>query len=200
MSLSRYGAGGQVGAWLDSPVGWGLILIGLAGAFALIAPTAAQAVSNAAGRALERALRWSGREVKQKGPGVLGTMARGVGRGALALLVGIWAGVLWAARELRLAVRSDPRAMARVQGRTATIRHPSKSVPAAATPAPAHQAEPAWPPMTSAEASESTPPVPEPPSQPKRRADSFLGGSFDIANPRPHRGRRLATAADQPAG
>ena len=78
VSLSRYGAGGQVGGWLDSPVGWGLILIGLVGAFAMIAPTAAQAVSNAAGRALERALRWSGREVKERGPGVLGAIARGV--------------------------------------------------------------------------------------------------------------------------
>ena len=34
VSLSRYGAGGQVGGWLDSPVGWGLILLGLIGAFA----------------------------------------------------------------------------------------------------------------------------------------------------------------------
>ena len=165
VSLSRYGAGGQVGAWLDSPVGWGLILIGLAGAFALIAPTAAQAVSNAAGRALERALRWSGREVKQKGPGALGAMAHGAGRASLALLVGIWAGILWTARELRLAVRVIREQWRESRG--GPPPSPSGSVPAAATPAPAHQAEPAWPPMTSADESESTPP--EPPSQPKRR-------------------------------
>ena len=167
VSLSRYGAGGQVGGWLDSPVGWGLILIGLVGAFALIAPTAAQAVSNAAGRALDTALRSAGREVKQRGPGALGAMARGAGRAALALLLAIWAGILWAARELRLAVRTIREQWRESRG--GAPPSPSRSVPAAAAPAPAHQAEPAWPPMTGAEASESTPPVPEPPSQPKRR-------------------------------
>ena len=121
VSLSRYGAGGQVGGWLDSPLGWGLILIGLVGAFAMIAPTAAQAVSNAAGRALDRALRWSGREVKERGPGVLGAIARGVRRGALALLAGIWAGVLWAGRELPSGHTHDSRAMARITRRSTTL-------------------------------------------------------------------------------
>lgn len=166
VSLSRYGAGGQVGAWLDSPVGWGLILIGLAGAFALIAPTAAQAVSSASGRALERALRWTGREVKQKGPGALGSMARGAGRGILALLVWIWAGVLWSGRELRLAVRTIREQWRESRG--GPPPSPSGSVRTTAPTTPVRRAEPAWPPMTSAEEGEPAEPEPEPPSQPRR--------------------------------
>ena len=167
VSLSRYGAGGQVGAWLDSPVGWGLILIGLVGAFALIAPTAAQVVSSAAGRALERALRWSGQEIKQRGPGVLGTMARGVGRGALALLLAIWAGLLWAGRELRLSVRTIREQWREFRG--GAPPPPSKPAPTAAPPPPVQQSEAAWPPMTKAEETESAKPAPEPPSQPRRK-------------------------------
>ena len=167
VSLSRYGAGGQVGGWLDSPVGWGLILIGLVGAFAMIAPTAAQAVSTAAGRALERALRWSGREVKERGPGVLGAIARGVGRGALALLAGIWAGVLWAGRELRLAIRTIREQWRESRG--GPPPSPSKSVQPAGPPTAVHQAEAAWPPMTSVEERDTAEPVPEPPVQPRRK-------------------------------
>ena len=87
VSLARYGAGGQVGGWLDSPVGWGLILIGLVGAFVLIAPSAAQSLANAAGRGLEASLRYAGREIRDKGPGVLAAMARAAGRGFVALAV-----------------------------------------------------------------------------------------------------------------
>ena len=168
VSLSRYGAGGQVGGWLDSPFGWGLILIGLVGAFALIAPSAAQAVASAAGRAFEQAMRGIGREVKARGPGVLAYMARGVGRGFVSLLYAIWAGFRWTGRELWLAfgVIGDQWRESRRQQSGPTGQSP---LPVPHPPTAAQRFEPAWPPMTESVVEEPETPVEETLSEPTPR-------------------------------
>ena len=71
VSLARYGAGGQVGGWLDSPIGWGVILLGLVTSIVLIAPSAARSLIRAAGRSMQDGMRYLGRETKARGPGVL---------------------------------------------------------------------------------------------------------------------------------
>lgn len=170
-SLSEYGAGGQVGAWLDSPVGWGLILIGLVGAFALIAPSAAQAVAGWAGQAAESALRYLGREVKVKGPTALAAMGRGAWRGVVALMHGIWSLVAWSGRELWVALR--------VIGQQMREWRSGRSQPAGGIPTPSPmpqpvpppalpQVEPAWPPLSESAPAEEETPVVEVPSKPKQ--------------------------------
>lgn len=174
VSLARYGAGGQVGGWLDSPVGWGLILIGLVGAFALIAPSAARAVAGWAGQAAESALRRLGREVKVKGPTALTAMGRGASRGVVALMHGIRSVVVWIGRELWVALlvigqqmrewrsgRSQP------AGGVAAPRPMPQPVPPPARP----QVEPAWPPLSESASDEEETPVVEPPSKPKQPAE-----------------------------
>ena len=167
VSLERYGAGGQVGGWLDSPVGWGLIVIGLVGAFALIAPTAARAAANAGGRALDHAVRSAGREVRQRGPGVFEAMVRGAGRGVIALLAWIWAGLIWTGREIWLALRVIGEQWRESRG--GKPQSPSDSVAASAPPTLAPQADAAWPPLTSAQASDSEEPAPEPATRTRRK-------------------------------
>lgn len=171
VSLARYGAGGQVGGWLDSPVGWGLILIGLLGAFALIAPSAAQSLANAAGRGLEASLRYAGREIRDKGPGVLAAMARAGGRGFVALLYAIWAAIRWAGRELRLAIGVIGDQWRESRGDPPQQQHqPPVAVANPPTPVPPVAEEPAWPPMAESVEEEPEAAVEEPPSPPAPNA------------------------------
>ncbi len=165
VSLARYGAGGQVGGWLDSPVGWGLILFGLVGAFVLVAPSAAQGLANAAGRGFDASMRYAGREIKAKGPGVLAAMARGAGRGFVALLYAIWATLRWTGRELWLAfgVIGDQWRESRSELPTTPAQ---SQMPVAHPPIAAPPAEPAWPPMTESVEIEPEEPAAEQPPAP----------------------------------
>ena len=104
VSLEQYGAGGQVGAWLDSPVGWVLIVAGLVGAFVLIAPSAARAIAKATQHQLGRGLRYVGRELKEQGPRAMLALARAAGRGLIHLGIFMWAGCRWAGREVRSSI------------------------------------------------------------------------------------------------
>ena len=169
VSLTRYGAGGQIGGWLDSPVGWGLILIGLVGAFALISPSATRALANAAGRGLEAAMRNAGREIKTRGPGVVSAMVRGAGRGVVALALATWAALRWSSRELRLAFHVIVE-----QWRESRRRQPQPfsqtPEPVARQPIPAPNSQPAWPAMTEALDEEPERRPAAKPSKPKAKA------------------------------
>ena len=156
ISLAEHGAGGRIGAWLDSPFGWGLIVLGLLSAFALIAPTAARAVAGASGRGIESAMRSAGREIRARGPGALAALARGVGRGFVALSGAIWALLAGIGRELRFAFGvigdqwREHRQGPQPRSGPAAVAQPAVQTPVARTePAGvADPAEPAWPPMT----------------------------------------------------
>jgi S-DNA-T family DNA segregation ATPase FtsK/SpoIIIE len=161
VSLARYGAGGQVGGWLDSPVGWGLILIGLVGAFALIAPSAAQALANKAGQALESLMRTIGREIKAKGPGAIASMGRAAWVGFVALVFAIWRSVQWTGRELWLAfgVIGQQWRESRSDEQPAARQNPAP-MPTTQSRAPAPD-EPAWAPLTESPPAEAEEPVAE---------------------------------------
>ena len=162
-SLSDYGAGGRVGGWLDSPFGWLFITIGLAGSFALIWPSAAQALLGSVGRGAQTGLRALGREFRDKGPGVLTMLARGMWSSLVGLLSLLWRSIQWSGRELWLACRviRDQWREAR-RGESSRVRRPlpvpqriSKPVPV-----PTAEAEPAWPPMTETASAEPEAEIP----------------------------------------
>ena len=176
VSLARYGAGGQVGGWLDSPVGWGVILLGLVASFVLIAPSAAKSLVKTAGRGVQDGLRYLGREIQQRGPGVLAALARAMGRGFVALLLGFWAMLEWSGRELWLAFgvvgtqiresrRGQPDSPRPIPAPSAAQR--TASIPSAPTPI---QPTPAWPPMVAALDDEPEARDPEPASKPKPKS------------------------------
>ena len=176
VSLARYGAGGQVGGWLNSPVGWGVILLGLVGSFVLIAPSAAKSLWKATGRSMQDGLRFLGRETKQRGPGVLAALARAMGRGFVALLLGFWAMLEWSGRELWLAFgvvgtqiresrRGQPEVPRPIPAPIAAQR--TASIPSAPTPI---QPTPAWPPMVEALDDEPEAHDPEPASKSKPKS------------------------------
>ena len=168
VSLAEYGAGGRIGGWLDSPVGWGLILIGLIGAFALIAPSAAQSLASASGRGFESAMRYAGREIKARGPGALAATGRGARRGFVALLYALWRALRWTGRELWLAfgvVGEQWRESRR--GEPQPSRHTSDVPAPPPMPQPrVAQTEAAWPPLAESVEEEIVEPVVEQPSAP----------------------------------
>ena len=176
VSLARYGAGGQVGGWLDSPIGWGVILLGLVTSFVLIAPSAAQSLISAAGRSMQDGMRYLGRETKARGPGVLAALARSIGHGFLALLHGLWKLTKWSGRELWLAFgvvgtqlketkRNQP-----VLERPAPAPVPAQAAQQPATTATLNQPEAAWPPMADPVVG-SDPVSPEPEPQKSSKAE-----------------------------
>ena len=161
VSLARYSAGGQVGGWLNSPAGWGLIMIGLVAAFALISPSAARGVIHAAGRAFDASARYVGRQIAAKGPAVLTTMARGAGRGFVALLRALWASLVWTGREIRLACRVIGEQWRESRrGQSDPSSQPPETVARSPAPAP-----PAWPPMTETVDDKPKQPTEERPSE-----------------------------------
>ena len=176
VSLARYGAGGQVGAWLDSPVGWGVILLSLAVSFVLIAPSTAKSLLKATGRSIQGGLRYLGRETKQRGPGVLAAVARATGRGIVALLLSLWALLKWSGRELWLAFgvigtqiresRRDQLEMPRPIPAPITAQRVS-SIPSVPPPI---QSTAAWPPMAEALDDEPEAHDAEPASEPKPKS------------------------------
>lgn len=176
VSLARYGAGGQVGGWLDSPIGWGVILLGLVTSFVLIAPSAAQSLISAAGRSMQDGMRYLGRETKARGPGVLAALARSIGHGILALLHGLWKLTKWSGRELWLAfgvvgtqlketTRNQP-----ILERPAPAPAPAPAAQQPATAATLNQPEAAWPPMADPVVG-SDPASPEPEPQKSSKAE-----------------------------
>ena len=149
-------------------MGWGLILIGLIGAFALIAPSAAQSLVSASGRGFESAMRYAGRELKARGPGALAAMGRGMGRGFVALVYALWGALRWTGRELWLAfgvVGEQWRESRR--GERQPSRHTSDVPAPPPMPQPrVAQTEPAWPPLAESVEEEPVEPVVERPSAP----------------------------------
>ena len=171
VSLAEYGAGGRIGGWLDSPVGWGLIVIGMLGAFALISPSTAWRLAIASERALVRGVRYVGRKLKERGPGALAATARGLGRYSRAALLALWAGLVWASWELWSALRviySQWRESRRAPERPEVS--PPPSMPTDPGTRPQSSAAPAWPPLSDASESDTTEavdvPQPEPMSDP----------------------------------
>ena len=150
VSLAEYSAGGRVGGWLDSPVGWGLIVIGLLGAFALISPSMARKAARGIERALERAVRYAGREIRARGPGVLSASARGLGRYSRAALVWMWIGLLWAGRELWLSLRVIYEQWRESRRAPEPAEHSPTPAPTEPAASPQPSAPPAWAPLTEA--------------------------------------------------
>ncbi len=173
-SLSDYGAGGRVGGWLDSPFGWLFITIGLAGSFALIWPSAAQSLLASAGHGARNGIRALGREVRDKGPGVLAVIARGLWSGFVGLLLMLRHLVAWSGRELWLAfgvIGAQWREARR--GEAERVDRPAAAAQPVPNPAPASgaEAESAWPPMTATAEPEIEEPVSAAPPT-KRRSSS----------------------------
>lgn len=157
-SLSEYGAGGRLGGWLDSPLGWVFITIGLAGSFALLWPSAARAILRSCAHGVRDGLRALGREFRDKGPGALATIGRGLWSGFVGLLLMLWRLVAWCGRELRLAVIviRDQWREAR-HGQPAPLNRPTpgaRPAPVIPTASPS-DAEPAWPSMSETTAPET---------------------------------------------
>ena len=170
-SLAEYGAGGRVGGWLDSPIGWPLIAIGLLGSFALIWPTAAQSMLRSAGQAASNGLRALGREVRDKGPGAVAALARAVWSGFVWLLLGWWQVIAWCGRELWLAFGTIGEQWRESrQGESAQASQPPPRPAPTPVPAPAADADTAWPPMTETGPPETT--EERAPAKPSRRRPS----------------------------
>ncbi len=156
VSLSEFGAGGRIGGWLNSPIGWGVIIVGLLAAFALIAPSTARKIVIHIGKAIAEAARAIAREIKAKGPGALAAALRGLGRMLVALLLMIWAMLRWIARELRNALLEaidNRRAARRADSAPSRQFEPPAAPNAPNTQASAsdHNLDPPWPPLAEAE-------------------------------------------------
>ena len=170
VSLARYGAGGRVGGWLDSPVGWLVIVIVLMVSFVLIAPGTSRELLRAARRAIADGLQKLGREIREKGPLVLASLGRWLWSGLVWLLVQFWLLLVGAVREVREAFATLW--AARRDGdppQHSTLREPGSGPgPRGDTPTferlPVQQEE-AWPPLTREPAEE--PKAAEPASPPK---------------------------------
>ena len=171
-SLSDFGAGGRVGAWLDSPLGWLFIAIGLAGSFALIWPSVAQSLLRSAGHAARNGFRALIRECRDKGPAVLAVIARGVWSAFVGLLLICWHAIVWSGRELRSAIGVIGAQLR--EGRRTELpplgQPPPRPLPNP-IPASTGEAEPAWPPLTDS-TEPDTPPesAPENPTKPRSSA------------------------------
>ena len=150
VSLAQYGAGGRIGAWLDSPVGWTLILIGLVAALSLISPSVARSLGTMTLHAIQQGLRFVGRELKEQGPRALASLARAGGRGLIQLGHGLWAACRWVGRELRSSIhvivdqwRESRRGQLPSTAASDAVR---TSAPVGSRPSASDQ--PAWPPMS----------------------------------------------------
>lgn len=153
VSLAEHGAGGRVGGWLDSPIGWVAIVVGLLTSFALIWPATAEAGLRALGRAIQGWIRHLGQELREKGPRAVAALLLAIWRGLLWLLKAIWELVAWSGRELRLAfgvIGQQLKDSRRPTPETpANPQYPARP-PVAAAPTPYPPPEPAWPPMSEA--------------------------------------------------
>ncbi len=153
VSLARYGAGGQVGGWLDSPVGWLVIVCALVVAFVLIAPGTTMQMLGSAKRGIEDGAKRLVREVREKGPLALASLARGLWRGFVWLLHQFWLLLVWIGREVWESVRtlrdtrSDDAAAPRSIAPQAppSPRSPDQTQTFEQLPP---RAEEAWPPLT----------------------------------------------------
>lgn len=172
VSLARYGAGGQVGGWLDSPTGWLVIVGGLAVSFVLIAPGLTRRMLAAAEQAIHDWIRQMGREIREKGPLALASMGRGLWAGFVWLLRRLWLLALWLGRELWEAIRllwvsrsdADPPATPPRQATTVPPQESPAGPAPPSAPAPSAELEEAWPPMTEAEEQPTQPPPETPES------------------------------------
>ena len=176
VSLAQYGAGGRVGGWLDTPVGWLVIVIALAASFVLIAPGLTKRMLMSASDAIKAWSRRMGREIREQGPLALASVGRGLWRGFRWVLQQLWSLIIRIGREVRDAVRllwqsrsnSDPPAPPPTHS-AMSLREPSRRPMPPAPPAqpPAEDAEQAWPPMAESDEQPNQPieaPV-EPPSR-----------------------------------
>ncbi|MCY3568679.1 MAG: DNA translocase FtsK, partial [Chloroflexi bacterium] len=156
VSLSPYGAGGRVGGWLDSPIGWLVIVVALGVAFVLIAPGTTRRLARKARQAIEDGFKRLGREVREKGPLALASLARGLWLGFVWFLDRLRLMLFWIGREVWEAIRtirssdqgdrddaSSPRSLA---------QNPTSLQPAGdQSPASEHlpaQSKEAWPPLS----------------------------------------------------
>ncbi|MDE2891909.1 MAG: DNA translocase FtsK [Chloroflexota bacterium] len=172
-SLSEYGAGGRVGGWLDSPYGWVFIAIALAGSFALILPSAARSLVRASAHGVRDGFRALGREFRDRGPGALAAIGRGMWSGLVWLSLTLWRLVARSGRELRLAVvviRDQWREARQTEPIPLNRRTPMSPPVPVRTPASTLDAEPAWPSMSET----ATPETGEvaAPARPTRRKSS----------------------------
>ncbi len=165
--LAQYGAGGQVGGWLDSPVGWLFILFGLALSFALVAPGLARRMLIAARQRLDDWVRRLGREIRERGPLALASIGRW-----------FWAGILWSLRQLGLLVvwlgreiwdalrvlrtsHDDPDMLGAPTQEAPPLQPTATDRRSASAALPTQSAEETWPPLTEAQARAGQPTSPE---------------------------------------
>lgn len=169
VSLSRYGAGGRVGGWLDSPIGWLVIVAALGVAFVLIAPGTTRRMVRRAGGAIEDGLKQLGHEIREKGPLALASLARGLWLGFVWLLDQIRLMLLWICREVWEAIgtiRNSDRAdaqppLSRVEHQS-TPRLPSdEGMTFEHLPT---QPEEAWPPLSDEPDAAAQTDQPQPPA------------------------------------
>ncbi len=182
VSLSQYGAGGRVGGWFDSTLGWASIVAGFLAAIALIAPHLSKKLLHSATQAATHGGRWLGRQIREQGPPAMTSAGRGLRNGLAWLLRHMWLLVRWIGRESRDAIMAlrqrDAKAHADqpVTKQSGQSREPRSAEPRQPTPGAAQptQFEAAWPPMSEAKqpitpterSAATAQPTTKPPAQP----------------------------------
>ena len=171
VSLSEHSAGGRVGAWFDSVIGWALIAAFVLVAAVVAAPSQARSAGRALGHQLKRAARGAGSWTREHGPGIVVAIGQGLWTALVVLARWLWIGLRWWLREVWDALRVIGRQIAE------RFRRPPQENGAAPVPQPAstpqstpqstprppstsNAPEESWPPLTTTAA--ETEPEPEP--------------------------------------
>ncbi len=143
VSLLQYGAGGRIGGWFDTPIGWAVITAAIAASIALIAPGMTKRLLRAARQAARRAGGRLGEALREHGPPALASSGRGLWTGLTWLLQQALRLIRWLGREIRDAVAVLRQSNADAdQAETAEPHAPSPAALRRPT-----RAQDAWPPM-----------------------------------------------------
>ncbi len=164
VSLSEHSAGGRVGAWFDSVIGWALIAGAVLVALVVAAPSQSRAAGRVLGGQVKRVTRGAGSWTREHGPGIAVAIGQGLWTALVLLARWLWIGLRWWLREVWDALRvigcQIAEGLRRGDRATGGVADPQlgstpQSVPGAASTSRA--VEESWPPLT-ATASETEPP------------------------------------------
>ena len=134
VSLVEHSAGGRIGNWFDTPLGWAMIAASLIAAMALTAPSTSRRAAAALARSAQSALRHLSQSLREHGPGIAVGAARAIGVAVVAISRWLWVGLRWMARELWAALRVSGGHLR--EWRRASERRDATPVPATTAPLP----------------------------------------------------------------
>ncbi len=171
VSLSEHSAGGRVGAWFDSVIGWALIAAFVLVAAVVAAPSQARSVGRALGHQLKRVARGAGSWTREHGPGIVVAVGQGLWTALVVLARWLWIGLRWWFREVWDALRVIGRQIAGLFRRPSQESGDTPVPQPASTPQSTSQSRPrppstsqapdeSWPPLTTTDAAPETEPEP----------------------------------------